>query len=900
MKTDLLVYNELKFIKKYGDQFMNDKSFIFKKRITCFAILFFLMITNMCIAEKKWPVLKHYAQSHIDKIALPIGGIGTGTVSLGGNGTLRDWEIMNRAAKGYWASAGGNQIPFFAIYTKPENGVKKTRGLMGSIPLYEYESSHGTGAPGHGIPRFRDCTFDAAYPFGQVHLSDSEMPVKVTLKAFNPFIPTDADASGIPIAILRYEITNVTNQKLDIAICGNMENFIGEDGSKTKQDWRLYSQPIGAKDNVNQFKSDKNVAGIYMTSNGVKSNEEAWGTIALTTAKSSNITYRTATVQAGWGGTLLDLWDDFSEDGRLESQEVDGGNKPLASLSVNRTIKPKESTTIEYYLTWHFPNRIAWATEIVGNYYTTQYKNAWDVIAKTYPKLPELEEKTIDFVTAFCNSNLPEVIKEAALFNLSTLRSQTCFRTADGLFFGYEGTNDNSGCCHGSCTHVWNYEQGTAFIFGELAKKMRLVEFGHATNAQGLMSFRVNLPIENAENYNRAAADDQMGTIMKMYRDWQLSGDMKFLQTLWPRVKNALAFCWIDGGWDGNVDGVMEGRQHNTMDVEYYGPNPQMQLWYLGALRAGEKMAEAVGDQNFASKCKSLHLKGSKWTDEHLFNGEYYKHTIELPEDASKIAPGLSAGMGAKDLKDPEFQLGNGCLVDQLVGQYMAHICGLGYLVKSDNVKKTLKSILKYNYRENMYGHFNNMRSYALGGESVLLMASFPYDRPKSPFPYFNEVMTGFEYTAAVGMLYEKMQTEGLKCISNIRNRYDGKKRSPFDEAECGHHYARAMASWAAVLALTGFQYSAVDQIMNFDVLNGEYFWSTGYAYGNIKQSGDEKNRKITINVLNGKIKLNQFVVNEFGKVKFEKLRQIATGDNKSFTIAANDPTVGKRIFPDK
>ena len=79
-----------------------------------------------------------------------------------------------------------------------------------------------------------------------------------------------------------------------------------------------------------------------------------------------------------------------------------------------------------------------------------------------------------------------------------------------------------------------------------------------------------------------------MGCIIKAYREWQLSGDDEMLKTMYPHIKKALAFAWTAGEWDINKDGVMEGSQHNTMDINYLGPNPQMAAWYLGALRAGE------------------------------------------------------------------------------------------------------------------------------------------------------------------------------------------------------------------------------------------------------------------------------------------------------------------------
>jgi uncharacterized protein (DUF608 family) len=234
---------------------------------------------------------------------------------------------------------------------------------------------------------------------------------------------------------------------------------------------------------------------------------------------------------------------------------------------------------------------------------------------------------------------------------------------------------------------------------------MREVEFAHATDDQGLMSFRVHLPLERAQEFGRAAADGQMGCLLKLYRDWQLSGDDKWLRTLWPKARQVLGFCWIEGGLDADRDGVMEGCQHNTMDVEYYGPNPQMGIWYLGALRAAEEMAVHLGDEAFGQICRDLFERGSAWIDAHLYNGEYYEHEIRPPANASAIAPGLRVGMGAEDLSEPMYQLGSGCLVDQLVGQYMSHVCGLGYLVEPEHVQQTLASILKYNWRDSFAGH---------------------------------------------------------------------------------------------------------------------------------------------------------------------------------------------------
>jgi len=544
------------------------------------------------------PVMKEYDADHLLRIALPLGGIGTGTVSLGGRGELRDWEIMNVPAKGYSTVTVGNDAPFFAIYTKRNDGRSLTKALLGPLHDSEFEHYEGRSVNHHGLPRFREASFDAAYPFGIVHLSDPKFPVRVNVIGYNPLIPGDANASGIPIAILKYEVENISGESLEVSISGNIRNFIGKDGRESATNWKgdfipTGASPVGASRNLNTFLKTENFAGIFMQSKGVDPKHRAWGTMALTTPlNGGSISNRTSSTMNDWSRSILDFWDDFSKDGQLTEKESSFDDDPMASLAVKKTLAPGEKEVFTFYLTWHFPNRTAWSSwtrkpEIItGNYYTTQYEDAWDVINKEFSRLPHLTDKTLSFVNTLVNSDYPDPVKEAALFNISTLRSQTVFRIEDGKMFGWEGVMDRVGSCFGSCTHVWNYEQATAFLFNDLAHTMREVEFQHATNERGFMNFRTDLPLDSITGMTVAAADGQMGTIMKFYREWQLSGDAKFLKTNWPDVKAALSFAWIRGGWDANVDGVMEGAQHNTMDIEYFGPNPQMQIWYLGALKA--------------------------------------------------------------------------------------------------------------------------------------------------------------------------------------------------------------------------------------------------------------------------------------------------------------------------
>lgn len=863
------------------------------------------MPTNL---NHQWPVIKSYDTDHLLRIALPLGGIGTGTVALGGTGNLRDWEIVNRPAKGWRPGKGRSGISkdrtdtFFALYACRRGQDPVARALEGPVHPTEYQGSHGARVPNSGLPRFKESEFHAAYPFGQVTLTDPDVPLDVRIEAFNPLIPGDTDASSIPVAVLRFVLSNSGSESVEAAVCGSLENFIGTDGS--------YGQPLN---NVNEFRDD-GLRGIFMRSGNLSPNSEQWGTVALAT-ESSDVTHRTAWPILPWGDSLLDFWDDFSSDGRLEPRLADPekgrapsdfekGNEdsPVGSLSASVHIPSGDTVAVTFLLAWHFPNRMSWdqtrrceeedakccrcddagiSKDLIGNYYTTQYLDAWDVVKRTSASLDDLEARTIKFVRAFSESDLPAIVKEAALFNISTLRTQTCFRTPDGRFYGWEGCFDDMGCCPGSCTHVWNYEHTTAFLFGDLARTMRDVEFSHATDEAGLMSFRVILPLtERSQEFGFTAADGQMGCIMKLYRDWQLSGDDDFLRHQWPGARRALEFCWIAGGWDADRDGVMEGCQHNTMDVEYFGPNPQMASWYLGALRSAEEMAQYLGEDSFAAKCRNLFEQGRVWIDDNLFNGEYFVQEIRPEPDLNNIAEGLrnKDTIGARNPSAPELQLGSGCLVDQLVGQVFAHTSGLGYLHNPDHVASTLKAIMKYNFRETLRGHFNHMRDFALGEETALLMASYPHDRPERPFPYFNEVMTGFEYTAAIGMLYEGQTASALRVISGIRSRYDGLLRSPFDEAECGHHYARAMAAWGAVLAITGFQYSGVTHSMTFAARAGSHFWSNGTAWGTCEQIPEDTATTVRLRVLSGSVALREFTITAVGTVQFDQ-QEVVTPD---------------------
>jgi non-lysosomal glucosylceramidase len=815
--------------------------------------------TNAAPSPITYPRL--YTGRQLAMLAFPLGGIGTGSISLGGRGQLRDWEIFNRPDKGR-----APEYAFAAIWAQSGKRKPVAHVLEARIqPPYEGPDGLGSkNAP--GLSRLEGATFTGEFPMAQIAFHDSRLPVDVTLEAFSPFIPLDAEESGLPVAILRYRVRNPGRETATVSIAWSIENPVGSGRADPVR-------PKSSEQRLNEYREGAHLKGLLMSNPAVAADDPQAGNFALCLVKpQGRLTSLRGWSEVKWWTSPLLFWDDFSDDGALGKEAA--RRRPIGSLCLQQQIAPGAESTYTFLLAWHFPNRTpAWSGwsapkgdehTIIGNHYCTRFAGAWEAAEYAAGKLDELEERTRRFVTAMRESTLPAGVRDAAMANLSTLVTQTCFRTADGEFHGFEGCDDHNGCCFGNCTHVWNYETATQHLFPALARSLRKAAFGFSEDEQGAMRHRQLLP-DGKERYGYAAADGQMGQIMKAYLDWRLSGDTAWLREYWPRITRALSFAWVPGGWDARRSGVMDGVQLNTYDVEFYGPNPQCGIYYLGALRAGEEMARAVGDSQAADDYRKLFESGRQWIDANLFNGRYYIQKVRsIRKD--QIAPATVGDMGAEHPDQPDFQVGDGCLLDQLMGQYIADVAGLGMLVDPAHAAKALASIWQYNYKRQLYEHECVQRTYVLNDEAALVVCDYgPGKRPEIPFPYFAEAWTGLEYQAAATMIYAGMVREGVEAFENSRRRYDGERRNPWDEAECGHHYARAMAAWSGVLALSGFRYHGGEKSASImpRLDRGPFacFWSAASAWGTFYCSPDASGRRVRMVVAEGRLPLRSVML---------------------------------------
>jgi len=803
-------------------------------------------------------------------VAFPLGGIGTGTLSLGGRGNLCDWEIFNRPGK-------GKTLPytFFSLWAQEEGGAAVARVLERQL-LPPFVS--GSGLPPNqavGLPRLREARFTGAYPFAQVEFEDEALPLAVSLEAFNPMAPLDAGVSGLPVAIFLWKLRNPGNRPVAATLALSLCNAAGYDGVATFGNRPAHPSFGG---NLNEWRDEGGVRGLTMTGGKAPSESAGAGSLAVATAW-KDVTYLERWERAGWFDSLQSFWDDFRADGALPSvsqpEPSPDGSTDTGTLGLRATVPPGGEVCLPIVLGWHFPNLTNYWNRNspvlgsrLGNYYTTKHSDAWEVVCNVVGRLDALRGRTRAFADALFESTVPATVLDAVSSQMSIIRTTTCLRTEDGAFHAFEGCNDNAGCCPMDCTHVWNYEQSLAQLYPALERSMRGTDFQVNTRPTGRMSFRTLLPVVSGELWDyKPAADGQMGCVLKLYREWQLCGDTEWLRALWPQAKRTVEWAWAPGSWDADRDGVMEGEQHNTYDIEFFGPNTMCGTLYLGALKAASLMADAVGDTAFAARCREVYESGRAKYDASLWNGEYYEQRVQVGEmhaDSLSREDWHPSPIKAGET-EPRYQYGPGCLSDQLLGQWFCHVAGLGYVLPEERVRAAMGAVVRHNWRATLSNHESCQRTYALNDEAGLLLCSWPRGgRPAYPFPYADEVWTGIEYQVAAHCIYEGLVTEGLRIVEGVRARHDGARRNPWDEFECGHHYARAMASYGLLLALTGCRWSAVESVLSFapraEAMNGgsfRSFFTCGSAWGTVTV-GEDAAAGARLRVIEGSVALRR------------------------------------------
>ncbi|MFO7698574.1 MAG: GH116 family glycosyl-hydrolase, partial [Anaerolineae bacterium] len=502
-----------------------------------------------------------YSGEQLGKLAFPLGGIGAGCVSLSGRGALVDWEIFNRPNKGM-------AVPyaFFTIRARAEQETPVTR-VLEAPPEPPFDGSGwgqyggmGFGVNrenGSGLPHMRATTFRGEFPLAWVRFEDPSLPVEVELEAYSPFIPTNADDSSLPVAILTYRVHNPGQRAVDMSVAGNMANPLGYDHGGSLSGRRIRQ---GRGQNLNRPVSENGLTALSMTTERYPETHPRFGTLALATP-AAGAWCQAAWLRGDWYDMFHDYWDHFSAEGRLAPREYGPspeGFTDVGTLGVSLRLEPGETAEIPFIIAWHLPNYIKYWGEAESlseeeqptwrNYYATLWPDALSVARYYVTQAERLHAGTRLFHDTLFASTLPASVLDAVSSQASILHSPTVVRLPDGTFYGFEGCHGNAGCCEGTCTHVWNYAQTQAFLFPALERSMRRADYTYNMNDDGSMGFRLQLPLGSPPWAFHPAADGQMGGLLKLYRDWKLSGDEAYLRELWPAAQKALEYAWSQ--WD--------------------------------------------------------------------------------------------------------------------------------------------------------------------------------------------------------------------------------------------------------------------------------------------------------------------------------------------------------------
>ena len=794
-------------------------------------------------------------------VSFPLGGIGTGCIGLAGNGELKDWEIFNRPSKS--TRNGYSHFAIRASYAN-KNIAKVLHGdtvedLMGTPCASNGHYGFGYGPRENslaGFPHFKNVIFDGSFPTARLSFSDDDFPATVSLCAFNPFIPHDEFNSSLPAAFFEWEIENITNENIRFALACTVCN--------------------PAVSTVNEKASVGGFGGVLLKSADLNDNEIGYSDLCVLTDH-CDTSVQEYWYRGRWKDGCTTYWKNFLNLERMPERSYPTPSRADHGTVVSYVDIPAGAKAkIRFVIAWNVPvaynywrpRREECATW--RNYYATQFKSSFETAKYALENFDLLRDKTVLFEKTLQSCTLSPHIKDAICSNLSVLKTPTALRLEDGSFWGWEGCNETTGSCYGTCQHVWNYAYAMPYLFPRLERSIRENTLNYALLDSGATSFRINLPLKREMSTERACVDGQMGEVIKCYREWKFSGDNEWLRAHSEKIFKMLEYAWSDENpdkWDADMDGVLEGRQHHTLDMELFGPSSWLQGFYLLALDCAAEMASAIGDKERESRYSKLYEKGKAWTNEHLFNGRYFNQSVDLSDKSLLDRFDAAQRYWNEETEEIKYQVADGCIIDQMLADWHAVLVGRKGVFDTDKKRTALENLYKNNYKPSMRSVVNMWRNFSLNDEAGTVICSYPEGAklPSIPIPYCEETMTGFEYALAGLMISEGYVAEGENIVKAVRDRYDGEKRNPWNEIECGSNYARSMASYAFMPIYSGFSFDMTKKHIGFAPIHnsGRYMFSACESWGSIELCDGRCN----ISILGNALTLNSIAIPDIEKI---------------------------------
>lgn len=787
-------------------------------------------------------------------LAMPIGGIGTGGFAVAADGSLRQWQLNgmpnHRASlpgTGFFLRLSRVEPPFDSVgmvQAQPVADPKAPLTTDGEPPAWLDEARQK-------FDLFEQASFSGTYPTAQVELTDSRHPLRVTMRVLNPMVPGDVDVSSIPTGMFEFTLTNPSSLMVYGTLAGSLLNAAGWDGITP-----IGEHTPGLGGNVNRLRRGHGWSRVVMDNPRLPESHQHAGQLVIAAddpdaavlARCAGLDHLKAFLESramnngiprlAYAPTVGDPQLNAPADGEGPSAP---GSSWLGVVGVPFWLEPGQTRRIRFAMTWHFPNRMVdveqfgrpqaeWGSSrfFIGNAYALRFIDAVDAQTHVEQHWDDLVERTSRWTATLVESSLDEREVDRLAAQAAYVRSPTCFVGADGRFYGYEGSLGASttmwsgqfgGSCPLNCTHVWQYEAALAGFWPSLERSMRETELDVMQAANGAIPHRLRVPVflrqmgeELIGGPEEPALDGMLATILKTLRDAQRGAGADWLGGYWPRLVRL--YQHIAATWDADGDGVLRGIQPSTHDIDLAGVNSFMGTLWLAALRAYEELARLVGDEAAASDARDRFESGSRLYDELLFDGTHYVQRLD-------------------DGDPTDFQWLTGVLSDQVIGQWWAHQLGLGHILPPEHVRSALRHVVRSNLRRGFDAFEHPYRVYADAADDVgLLMCSWPAGgRPALPTRYADEVWSGIEWQVAAHCEFEGLHDESRTILDGLWRRHDGRRRNPYNEIECGDHYARAMAGWTLLQARSGVR---VDEARGTIAVgaSGRWPWTSAHGFG--------------------------------------------------------------------
>jgi len=722
---------------------------------------------------------------------MALGGIGAGWFEIRQDGGFAHWSIFNN-----WPLFPGERYPhnpkeslFFMVWVKPEHENQR-------LVLLQIEDSHESAAikGGHefqymfpwisGVDVIRT---SASFPFAELDFEQEGLPLKVSLRAWSPFIPGNTKDSSLPLAYFDFDIKSRSDRPVEVQVFAVARNSAAYD-----QPGRIYS---------NQRIRDGDFSAMVLTAEQTDPSSATSGALCLASFAEQSTAYMGWEHHHPYYERVLREYplpevDDTQARNRTDESTGKQKADPRCFATIGRAATlPRRGASLShtFAFAWHFPNLYGRTSKtsrspggflepcghdhLEGHYYSNFFNSAEEVARYAVAERARLLEETTAFHRAFFDSSLPGFVLDQVNSHLNTFRT-SAWLTKTGMFGVMEGLSPAQYWAGIATTDVAMYGQiAASLLFPEL-DRMTTDTWRKFQNPDGsvIHSVACNSYVVDPCQATGDRLDMPSQFVFMTLRAALWSGDDAYLKTVWPNVKDALAYVLRERDKNGDHLPDMEGIMCSYDNFPMFGVAPYVVSQWLASVALSLKVARRLGDMAFVETYQPFFEQGCDVLEKATWNGRYFN----LYSD--------------EQTGDPAAKLG--CMSDQIIGEGAARQLGLPALISPEKTEIALRSILEMNYKPEQ-----GLRNCQWPGDLFL------HDISKDTWiDQANTCWTGVELNFAAHLYYAGFHENAEEIVRNVDVRYR-KWGMYWDHQEFGGHYFRPMSALAIPNAFLGLSY---------------------------------------------------------------------------------------------